>query len=109
MTRDRRAPGGQIERDAKAPGQPVVGIRPATTRISDEQLGALQGLFSLRRGVAFLWRTQRDDGSWFVASRGRAFQLYFESGFPYGKDQFIAVGASGWAAAAQAIARPPTP
>ena len=40
--------GGQIERDAKAPGQPVVGIRLATTRIADEQLGELQGLSSLR-------------------------------------------------------------
>ena len=59
--------------------------------------------------VAFLWRTQRNDASWFLASRSRAFQLYFESGFSYGKDQFIAVGASGWAAAAQAIAMPPTP
>ena len=40
--------GGQIERDEKAPGRPVVGIRLATTRISDDQLGELRGLSSLR-------------------------------------------------------------
>jgi hypothetical protein len=62
-----------------------------------------------RRGVAFLLRSQKDDGTWFVASRSRPFQLYFESGFPYGKDQFIAVTASGWAAAALALALPPGP
>ena len=60
-----------------------------------------------RRGVAFLLRTQKDDGTWFVASRSKPFQPYFESGFPYGKDQFIAVAASGWAAAALGLALPP--
>src|SRR5207237_2768547 len=32
-----------------------------------------------RRGLAFLIRTQRDDGSWFVKSRSHPFQAYFES------------------------------
>ena len=40
--------GGQIERDENTPGRPVVGIRLATTRISDDQLGELRGLSSLR-------------------------------------------------------------
>ncbi len=62
-----------------------------------------------RRGVAFLMRTQKADGTWFVASRSHPFQLYFESGFPYGKDQFIAVAASGWAAAALALTLPEKP
>ncbi len=62
-----------------------------------------------RRGVASLLRTQKADGTWFVASRSHPFQLYFESGFPYGKDQFIAVAASGWAAAALALALPEKP
>jgi hypothetical protein len=44
-----------------------------------------------------------------VASRSLAFQTYFESGFPYGKDQFISAAASGWAAAALALALPPAP
>jgi hypothetical protein len=60
-----------------------------------------------RRGAAFLANTQKDDGTWFVASRTRLLQVYFESGFPYGKDQFISIAASGWAAAALALALPP--
>ncbi len=56
-----------------------------------------------RRGIAVLVRSQKDDGTWFVKSRSKPFQPYFESGFPYGKDQFIAVAASGWAAAALAL------
>ena len=50
-----------------------------------------------RRGVAFLLRTQREDGSWHVVSRSKPFQTYFESGFPHGKDQFISAAASSWA------------
>ena len=47
-----------------------------------------------RRGLAFLLGSQKADGTWFVASRSKPFQPYFESGFPYGKNQFIAVAAS---------------
>jgi hypothetical protein len=59
-----------------------------------------------RRGLDFLVRTQRADGSWYVKSRSRPFQTYFESGFPHGVDQFISVAASGWAVAALALACP---
>jgi hypothetical protein len=57
-----------------------------------------------RRGLWFLLRTQRADGSWEVKSRSKPFQPYYESGFPYGKDQFISATASGWATAALATA-----
>lgn len=50
-----------------------------------------------RRGVKFLLKTQKDDGSWHVVSRSKPFQTYFETGFPHGKDQFISVAASSWA------------
>jgi hypothetical protein len=59
-----------------------------------------------RRGAAFLVATQREDGTWHVASRSKAFQPYFESGFPHGKDQFLSIAASAWAAAALALACP---
>lgn len=62
-----------------------------------------------RRGVGFLLHTQKADGTWFVASRSHPFQTYFESGFPYGKDQFIAVAATGWATAALALSLPEKP
>src|SRR5205085_3023964 len=60
-----------------------------------------------RRGLAFLVRNQRPDGSWFVRSRCKPFQTYFESGYPHGKDQFISITAGGWATAALALACPP--
>jgi hypothetical protein len=60
------------------------------------------------RGVGFLLRTQAADGSWYVQSRSRPFQPYYEGGFPYEKDQFISAAASGWAATALILTSPPT-
>ena len=60
-----------------------------------------------QRGVAFLVGSQMPDGTWFVLSRSRPFQTYYESGFPYGKNQFISMAASGWAATALVLACPP--
>ncbi len=59
--------------------------------------------------VALRIARRRSDGTWYVASRSEPFQPYFEIGFPYGKDQFIAVAASAWATAALALALPPVP
>lgn len=59
-----------------------------------------------RKGLAFLLTKQLGDGSWYVRSRSRPFQIYFESGFPHGKDQFISITASGWATTALALACP---
>jgi hypothetical protein len=52
------------------------------------------------RGLGFLLRTQAADGTWLVKSRSNPFQPYYETGFPYKKDQFISAAASGWAATA---------
>jgi N-acyl-D-amino-acid deacylase len=57
-----------------------------------------------RKGVQFLLSTQAADGSWHVSSRATKFQIYFESGFPYGHDQWISTMATGWAAAALSLA-----
>jgi len=57
-----------------------------------------------RKGVKFLLSTQSSDGSWHVSSRATKFQIYFESGFPYGHDQWISTMATGWASAALAQA-----
>jgi len=53
-----------------------------------------------RKGVKFLLATQAADGSWHVSSRATKFQIYFESGFPHGQDQWISTMATGWAASA---------
>lgn len=55
-----------------------------------------------QKGVAYLLRTQLEDGAWFVRSRAFGFQPYFESGFPHGTDQFISASATSWAAIALA-------
>src|SRR5262245_46079003 len=56
-----------------------------------------------QRGVKYLLTTQREHGTWHVRSRSKPFQTYFESGFPYGKDQFISLAASSWATTALAL------
>ncbi len=55
------------------------------------------------KGVRFLLDSQSADGSWRVASRATKFQEYFESGFPYGHDQWISTMGTGWAANALAL------
>ena len=52
--------------------------------------------------MAYLLRTQLEDGTWFVRSRAFGFQPYFESGFPHGRNQFISAAATSWAAMALA-------
>ena len=41
-----------------------------------------------QRGVRFLLDTQQEDGSWWVKTRSDPIQIYYESGFPHGKDQW---------------------
>src|SRR5207247_9056516 len=50
-----------------------------------------------QKGVKYLLRTQAADGSWHVASRSIWLQPYFESGFPYGHDQWISAAGTSWA------------
>lgn len=60
-----------------------------------------------RKGVDYLLRTQASDGSWHVKSRAIWFQPYFESGFPYGRDQFISTAGTAWATLALTLAAEP--
>jgi hypothetical protein len=57
-----------------------------------------------QRGLGYLLRTQKPDGSWHVVSRAKPLMEYFESGFPHGKDQFISAFATGWATEALLMA-----
>jgi hypothetical protein len=92
---------GQLDNqdsDAYATGSALVALHLA---------GSLRtGDLTYQRGSGFLLKSQRDDGSWYVKSRSKAFQVYFESGFPHGKDQFISMVASGWAVTTLALAFP---
>ena len=60
-----------------------------------------------RKGVDYLMSTQAGDGSWQVKSRAIWFQPYFESGFPYGQDQFISTAGTAWATLALTLAAEP--
>jgi len=58
------------------------------------------------RGVAYLVKCQNTDGSWYIKSRSKPFQPYYESGFPHGTDQFISAATTGWAATALLLMKP---
>ena len=60
-----------------------------------------------RRGVDYLLSKQFPDGSWHVRSRAIKFQPYFESGFPFGHDQWISTAATAWAVQAIALSLQP--
>jgi len=88
----------KMDSDAYATGSALVFLHRAGGLSTSDEV--------YRRGVEFLLKTQKEDGSWFVHSRSKPFQLYYESGFPHGDDQFISMAASGWAVAALALTCP---
>jgi len=83
--------------DAYATGEALLALRESgASSLADR---------SYRRGIEYLLRTQIEDGSWIVESRSVPIQAYFESGFPYGVNQWISAAATGWATAALASAK----
>ncbi len=82
---------------------------PQTPNLASDAYGTGQAIYALsqlkvpasnaaiQKGVAFLLRTQRDDGTWHATTRAMPIQPYFESGFPYGRDQWISFSATAWA------------
>lgn len=48
-------------------------------------------------GLAYLLKSQLEDGTWKVVSRSDPVQQPYDSGFPHGEDQFISISASCWA------------
>jgi ankyrin repeat protein len=81
--------------DAYATGEALYALRVAGGISTSDRI--------FRGGVEYLLRTQHEDGSWFVRSRSVKFQPYFESGLPYGDDQWISAAATNWAALALAL------
>jgi len=58
-------------------------------------------------GLKYLLTTQASDGTWHVKSRSLVFQPYFESGYPYGRDQWISSAGAAYATLAIAAAVEP--
>lgn len=86
-----------LEPDAYATGQALVALQEA---------GMPTVAKEYRHGMAFLLRTQLDDGSWRVRTRSSPLQPLKESGFPHGRDQWISAAATAWAAMALANSQP---
>ena len=77
--------------DAYSTGESLVALHDAGGMATTDPVWA--------RGLQFLLKTQQPDGSWHVVSRlhppANVSPPYFETGYPYGHDQFIsAMGAS---------------
>ena len=88
-----------LESDAWATGQALVALHTAGGMPADHP--------PYRRGVEMLLRTQFDDGSWYVQARAWPFQPYFESKFPFGRDQWVSAPATAWAVMALVLAVDP--
>jgi hypothetical protein len=88
----------RLDSDAYA-GEVLVALREAHIPAADP---------AWQRGLSYLKRTQKPDGSWLVRSRLHEQRLvsppYFESGFPYGANQMISCMGTSWATAALLLA-----
>ncbi len=81
--------------DAFATGQSLVALHRAGGLLATDP--------AYQRGVQYLLKTWKPDGTWYVQSRSFPFQKQFESGFSYGKDQWISAAATSWAVMALAL------
>lgn len=100
LIESQRAEGGwsqlpSMGTDAYATGEALYALHTAGVAASSP---------TYSKGVAYLLRTQASDGTWHVKTRSIWVQPYFESGFPYGEDQFISTAGTSWASMALAVA-----
>lgn len=103
LLKTQRADGGwaqlaTLDSDAYATGTALVALHQAG--------GIATADAAYRNGLRFLLASQLDDGSWHVNTRSEPIQIYYESGYPHGDDQFISITAAGWATTALALALP---
>jgi ankyrin repeat protein len=88
---------GRTEPDAYATGLSLYALHVAGVSATDD---------TYRKGVAFLLGTQYPDGTWLVKTHAFPIQRYFESGFPYGRHQWVSAAGTSWAALAIAETLP---
>jgi squalene cyclase len=93
LLKEQRADGSwaqlpELDGDAYATGTVLLALRCAGVATSDPVY---------QKGVKYLVRTQKPDGSWFVETRSKPVQVFFDNGDPGGKSQFISFAATGWA------------
>jgi hypothetical protein len=88
---------GRTAPDAYATGMSLYALHVAGVPATDD---------AYRKGVAFLLSTQYPDGTWLVRTHSFPVQRYFESGFPYGRHQWISTAGTSWASLAIAQTLP---
>ena len=88
--------------DAYSTGEALVALNEAG--------GVPAGNTAWMKGVRYLLSTQDTGGPWHVHTRmvspAKVSPPYFETGFPYGHDQFLSTAATSWAATALMLALP---
>ena len=89
---------GAMETDAYATGMALYALYEGGLPSSDPVY---------QKGLRFLLSTQAADGTWHVKSRALPVQPYFESGYPYGHDQWISAAGAAYATMAIAAAVEP--
>ena len=94
--------GGWAQRDGMEPDAYATGISLYALHIA----GTPVSHSAYAKGVQYLLKNQYQDGSWFVKTRSYPTQPYFESGYPFGNNQFISAGAASWSALAIAFTLP---
>jgi N-acyl-D-amino-acid deacylase len=87
----------QLTTDAYATGLSLYALHEAGVPVTDN---------AYRKGVAYLLRQQYPDGSWLVKTRAFPQQPYFESGYPFGSNQWISAAGASWASLAIAYSLP---
>lgn len=73
--------------DAYATGQSLYALQLAGVKSSHS---------AYQRGVSYLLKNQRPDGSWPVVSRSHPVQPLMDAGYPYGNHQWISAAAGAW-------------
>jgi ankyrin repeat protein len=94
--------GGWLQRDGMAPDAYATGI--SLYALHTGGISPTDGAYL--KGVQFLQQNQYQDGSWLVKTRSYPTQPYFETGYPFGNNQFISAGAASWSALAIAYTLP---
>lgn len=86
--------------DAYATGLSLYALHVAGVQAADP---------AYRKGIAFLLGSQYQDGPWLVKTHSFPVQRYFESGFPFGRHQWISAAGTSWASLAIAQTLPDAP
>jgi ankyrin repeat protein len=99
---EQRSDGGwsqlpQLNPDAYATGISLYALHQAGVPATDD---------AYKNGVTFLLKNQYRDGSWFVKTRSFPVQPHFDSGYPFGFNQWISAAGASWASLAIAYTLP---